>query len=176
MWGGKMKKYLLLVILLLLSLSTVSALSASIGNAKMILRQNITTGQANVIEKSILVRNINNESVIVELKPMEDMESLVTLKETEFMLQPNESRNAQFNITIYNPGTYRGNIGVSFKPENAGKTESGVGLLSNIVVIANEVAKAPQQQENTGNFPIIVVAGIIVLALIILAIIMLRKK
>jgi len=123
-----------------------------------------------------LVRNVNNESVIIQLEPMQDMESLVSLAENEFILQPEESKDAKFNITIYNPGTYRGNIGVSFKSENVEGTESGVGLLSNIVVIANESGKAPVEKDKSNSLPAIVVLGIVILALIVLAIVVLRKK
>jgi len=132
-------------------------ISASIGNSHMVLYPNVTPGTDTVIEKYIAVNNINPIDVIVSVKPTEEFEQYATVLDPAFVLAPNETRNARFTVTINQPGRYDGKILVSFLPASNPLNASGVGLASNIIIIArNSTIVAPelppaQSNETTTN-------------------------
>ncbi|MFH1590670.1 MAG: hypothetical protein ABIC95_01965 [archaeon] len=129
------KATILLFILLAVALCQgVSALTASIGNAKMYLNVNLTGEPVNV-DRTIMVRNVNNVSVVVTLEALDDLEGRTTLLDNEFVLDPDEEMHARFRVTVDQPGYYEGRIAVGFQdvnPVGAG----GVGLQSQITIIA----------------------------------------
>lgn len=128
-----MNKKILVVAILLLSLiliTNVLAITASIGNARMILRAE--TGDT--LEKSILVKNINNVSVNIVLTASGDLQDSITIKDKNFTLQPNEEKNAYFTIKVTKTGTTESKINVQFTPVGG---KNGAGLSSTIVVIAS---------------------------------------
>jgi hypothetical protein len=118
------------LILTLILISNVFAITASIGNARMILRAQ--TGD--ILEKSILVKNVNNVSVDILLTASGDLQDSITLKDKSFTLQPNEEKNAFFTIKVTKIGTTESRINVQFTPTGG---KNGAGLSSTIVVIAN---------------------------------------
>ncbi len=146
-----MKKLLVIAVMLIVFVSSVYALSATIGNAKMILRENVTPGQEILIDRSILVRNVNNVSVSVELTPYGDLKDSLVIGEPEFVLGPHESRDVDFNITLDQPGYYDNKIAVAFKPYPNVNESAGVGLMSNVIVIASDPNAEPNTPDNTTN-------------------------
>jgi len=129
----------LFAILILLSIfsSSVLAISASIGNARMVLRAEVIPGEVTTIERTIKVNNVNEIPVMVELIPSEDMEGRTTLIDNELVIQPDESKDFRFSIDIYSPGQYEGSIGVKFYPVEDGVVQgSGIGLQSSIIIMA----------------------------------------
>ena len=137
MKGFNIRVYSIFVLLFVLTLTPVLALSASIGNARMILYPTIVPGETSTIEKTILVRNINNVSVMIHLESLGDIENMTELLDNDFVLEPLQEKDARFRLTIDEPGRYEGNIAVSFALAEDAQS-SGVGLLSNIIVIARE--------------------------------------
>jgi len=131
------KVYSIFVLLLVLTTS-VLALSASIGNARMVLYPKIAPGEKATIEKTILVRNINNVSVLIHLDPLQDLTNMTEILDNDFVLEPLQEKDARFKLTIKEPGRYEGNIAVSFTPVEDIQGAGGVGLLSNIIIIARE--------------------------------------
>ncbi|MBW2971042.1 hypothetical protein KY320_02680, partial [Candidatus Woesearchaeota archaeon] len=121
-----MKKLCLIILSILLVAPTVFALSASIGNARMILYPEIVAGKETVIEKTILVKNVNNVSIEVELTAHGDLEEMVEIIDSNFILEPFESREAAFTLTVTQPGRYEGNIAVAFSEYPENKDSSGV--------------------------------------------------
>lgn len=144
---GVIKAYLILVLLLVLALNAF-ALSASIGNARMILYPEIAPGETVTIERTILVRNINNVSVLIHLDPFEELENMTEILDNDFVLEPLQEKDARFRLTIEEPGRYEGSIAVSFAPAEDPQG-SGVGLLSNIIVIAREANETTQTNQTT---------------------------
>ncbi len=120
-----------IVLIMFFSLAYVSALTASLGNARMIIRAK--TGET--IDKYILVKNVNNETVDITMYAEGDLANFITIKEPDFTLQPGEDKKAEFTIKVAKNGTTETKINVRFSPE--GK-KSGVGLSSTIDVIAEE--------------------------------------
>ncbi len=127
------KKLALVIVILsiILSISFVSAITGSIGNARMVLRAN--TGD--LIEKTILVRNINNEPINVEISVSGDLEKDMALKETNFTLAPGEEKNAGFTIKVKNEGTTENKVNVKFSSLTE---KNGIGLSSTIILIAGK--------------------------------------
>jgi hypothetical protein len=128
--------YIIAFLLILVSIDSALSLTASMGNARMILYPNMEEGKPYLIERTILVKNVNDIPLKITLEPMGALENQTEIIDTNFVLQPNETRNARFSITILGPGKYETNVGVSFYPENSTK-EEGVGLMSNIIIMAN---------------------------------------
>jgi len=138
---SKTNKSIILIFSLVLSLLfvfSVNAITASIGNARMVLYPTVVPGEPTIIEKYIAVNNINDIDVKVELKPSEEFEQYVNIIDDSFVLKPTEYKNARFNITISQPGRYEGKILVSFLPAEEQGNITGVGLASNILIIAKE--------------------------------------
>ena len=107
------------------------AITGSIGNARMILRAE--TGD--VIDKYILVRNVNDEALNIELAAIGDLGKDITILDEKFVLEGGEEKKAQFKIKVRNVGTTQGKINVMFSPIVKG---NGVGLSSTIIVIAEK--------------------------------------
>jgi len=142
-----MNKKILVVAVLLLSLiliTNVLAITASIGNARMILRAE--TGDT--LEKSILVKNINNVSVNIVLTASGDLQDSITIKDKNFTLQPNEEKNVAFTIKVTKAGTTESKINVQFTPVSG---KNGAGLSSTIVVIASGESLDDSVNEDDNN-------------------------
>jgi hypothetical protein len=122
---------LLSLVLIIFLINSVFAITASIGNARMILRAK--TGD--IIEKTILVRNINDEPVRIQAKISGDLEKYITIKENNFTLVAGEEKDMPFTIKVAKEGTTETKINIQFSP--LGK-EGGVGLSSTIIVIAEK--------------------------------------
>jgi hypothetical protein len=124
-----MKRGLVLVVGIVLSIlvvNVVSAITGSMGNARMV----IYTHNGNDVVKSILVKNVNNMSTSGDLGPE------INLFEEQFILQPGEEKNAFFVINVNHTSSKEGQIIIKFFPLNS--TEPGVALSATIIVIANE--------------------------------------
>lgn len=129
------QKYFLILILLIL-VSGVYALSASIGNARMVLRPTVEEGSITTIEKTIQVNNVNDVPVIINAKSSREFEDILTIPEPEFILEPGETKNMDFIITLEYGGRYEGKINIAFKPADPESKSSGVGLSSTIIILA----------------------------------------
>ena len=133
-----MKRELIVVLLVsLFCLNFVSAITGSIGNARMILREvdedAIKVGDT--IEKYILVKNVNDVAIDVELFASGDLADDIRIITDKFSLEPGQDRKAYFQIKVTEEGTTESNINVRFTPVEGG---NGVGLTSTIIIIASE--------------------------------------
>ena len=103
---------------------SVSAITGSIGNARMILRPDI----GDTIERSILVKNVNEVALDIELSAAGDLADEIEIIDSEFQLAAGAEKNAKFKIEVKKKGTTESKINVKFSPTDGG---NGVGL-SNI--------------------------------------------
>jgi len=188
-----------LVLLITINLlASVSAITASIGNGRMILR--LEKGET--IEKYIKVINNNNVSVNINLTASGDLADWIKIKDGAFTLQQGEEKKAYFEIKVKELGTTEGSIDVKFTPTDG---KNGVGLSSTIIVIAKgegewEEEEIDEEEENTneedsgvnintgnaiGNLSginlnpgllIILLMGIVLVLLIVLLALLARKK
>ena len=127
-----------LVLFLLLVLIPVSyALVAYNANARMTLYTAVPDGGIATIERTILVKNVNDVPVIVTLEPDNHLAKIMQILDTGFVLQVNESKKAGFRMEIPSGGVYQGRIAVSFKPEDPDSKATPVGLATTIIVVAN---------------------------------------
>ncbi len=182
--------FLLSLIVLAMCSVFVSAITASIGNARMVLYPKVVPGEPTIIEKSIAVNNINDVDVEIELKSSEEFEQYVNIIDDSFVLKPTEYKNARFNINITQPGRYEGKIFVTFLPVDESNS-SGVGLASNILIIAKETEEDnlknmsseinasqlnEQNQESQHDLSMIITILIILGILIVILSLMFYKK
>lgn len=121
----------ILVFLILANLISVSAITGSIGNARMILHAE----QGDEIDKYILVKNVNDVPLDIELSASGDLADYVDIKDEKFILAAGEEKQAQFTIKVAKAGTTETRINVKFTPIGGG---NGVGLSSTIIIIAEE--------------------------------------
>jgi hypothetical protein len=135
----KMKRSLVLTFAILFLITNsvlVSAITGSMGNARMILYPEVNGWTNTVIEKTILVNNVNNVSINVTLEPDTNATKFINVIDKTFILEPGENKTAQFEVKVRKVGTYQGQINVFFRAENA--TEGGVVLSSTIIVVARK--------------------------------------
>ena len=122
-------KLLTQTLALLLTLHLASAITASIGNSRMILYPE----SDEEIRRSILVKNVNDLSVDIKLIIDNSTANVVKLEEEFFSLPPNEEKKAYFTIRATSPKTEHSKIFVSFNAES----ENSVGLSSTITLNPN---------------------------------------
>lgn len=127
------------------------AVTASIGNSRMVLR----IGAGENVERYILVKNVNDVSVTIILTSSGDLADNIKLKENSFILAPGEEKKTYFSIIAKEAGTKEGRINVEFKPEKG----NSAGLASIVTVIADEkyagqdrfITEGDEEVNNGGN-------------------------
>ncbi len=173
-----MKKSLMkivpIIVLMFVIMPQIFGLTASIGNARMILYPEVVPGEPTTIEKTILVKNINNISVNINLEAFQNLEGITEILDPDFILEPSEEKNARFIVTIDEANRYEGNIAVSFTPADEPQS-SGVGLLSNIIIVAKESETPTNETPPVDGANPLVGFGIIA-AIIAVGIILFRLK
>ena len=122
-----------LLLVLFVSIGFVSAITGSIGNARMVLKA--TEGET--IEKSIRVINVNNISVDIEMFPTGELKDNIDVKDKTFTLGPGEEKKAYFDINVAKAGTTETTMNIKFTPSDGG---NGVVLVSTIIVTAEKKA------------------------------------
>jgi hypothetical protein len=128
---------LLLVVVLI---SNVFAITASIGNARMILRAEV----GDEIEKSIRVINDNDVAVDILLTVEGDLIDDIELVDEEFRLEPQEEKKAYFKIDVNTEGKTESTINVQFTPVDG---KNGAGLSSTVIVIAVGEGELDEEEE-----------------------------
>ena len=137
-------KIIICLAILALFLPVVSALTASIGNARMVLHTEVEDGDLTNIYKAIKVNNVNDVPVTITLNARGDLTDIVEIIDSNFDLLPGESKDAAFRITLEYGGKYEGQIGVAFAPQDGG---NGVGLSSTIIILAEGPEDPNAEQE-----------------------------
>lgn len=127
--------------LLILSLTLSSAIVAKIGNSRMVLRD-VEPGET--ITKHIRVINDNSEPVTITFIKSGDLKDEIILQEEEFVLQPEQEKNARFTIKSNNEGTFESKINVLFTPNEG----NAAGLASTIIMIVGN-GENSEETENT---------------------------
>ncbi len=88
----------LLIAIFLINSVYVSAISASIGNARMVLYPEVNGWTTTKIDKTIYTRNVNNQSVNVTLMIDSDSDPILEIIDESFILQPGEEKDAKFVV------------------------------------------------------------------------------
>jgi len=132
----RMKLMLVVLMIFFVNLSFVSAISGSMGNARMILYPEVNGWTNTIIEKTIFTKNVNDVPIKVELKLGSEDSTFLEIVDSEFILQPGESKKANFLIKVKKEGRYEGKINVFFSPTEG--NSAGVVLSSTIIVIAKK--------------------------------------
>jgi flagellar basal body-associated protein FliL len=150
----KLQVMIFIVVLAVLFIPAAHGLSASIGNAKAILRVNASPEDPAILERTILVNNKNDIPVKINIKPNVEFAKFVNIIDKDFVLQPGESKKAEFILTIDRGGTLQGNILVSFAPEDPESKQTPVGLSSTLIIISEgPMIEEPEEEvvEETPN-------------------------
>ena len=136
-----------MLMLSLLLFARAEAVTASIGNSRMVL--NAAVGE--VVERYILVKNPNDGVVRIEMRSSGDLEKTIKLRESNFSLQPGEEKKAYFTIKSNEVGTTENKILVQYTVEGE---KNGVGLTSTVIFIVSEEGNADEEDvdENGGFF------------------------
>ena len=136
--------YIILALFIVLLSYNVFALTGSIGNARMILYPEVGIF-GTTIEKSILVKNVNDIPINITLEVSDELKGIIQLTDKEFILQPGEEKKAQFKIILKKTGDYEGRITVLFKSNN--EKEPGVALSSTIIIFADGEGSGDESEE-----------------------------
>ena len=139
---NKTLQNLLIVLLFVLIFSnSVFAITGSIGNAKMILSVDV----GDTVERSILVKNVNNVSVNVSVSATGDLEKEIIILDKEFALESGDEKKAWFKVKLNKEGTYNNKINVKFIPSDI--NGSGVGLASNVIIKVGDTIADSEDDE-----------------------------
>lgn len=132
-----MRQITFLILIILLLIPSSYALTASMGNARMVLRPEVPEGKTVVIEKTISVNNVNDFPIKIEITPDKYYAKIIEVLDNNFVLQPGDSKKAAFRITLKSGGTYSGKLLVSFKPEDPERKDIPMMLPSTIIIVAS---------------------------------------
>ena len=132
-----MLKVAAFVLIALLMFPFAQGLASSYGEGKVILRTEVPEGETVTIDRSIRLRNINDIPIKVTLEPTERFGRIVEMLDKEVVLEPGETKRAEFTITLKSGGRYEGKIMLTFEPEDPEIEETSVGGSSSITIIAD---------------------------------------
>lgn len=131
-----MKKTIILstVFLLIVSLGALGAfaLTATISNPKMVLYKNVTPDQPLVFDNYVGVINRNDFPVKIKAEPIGDLQGIVKINQSEFVLEAGESKDIHYTVTITEPKVYRGDVIVKF---NKLDENLGAGLAQTLIIL-----------------------------------------
>ena len=140
-------KLLILFLVFVLVVSSVNAITGSVGNLKVVLRPEVNNGDVVVIDRVLKINNVNDVDIKVTLTPDQILDSFSEIIDKEFVLKPGESKDAKFKLNLKNSGTYTGHIYVRFS-ELEGKNP-GVVLSSTVTIVASGTAPEFVEPEET---------------------------
>jgi hypothetical protein len=167
---------LIILLTVVITMGYVSAVTGSIGNSRMII--NAKTGD--VIERTILVKNVNNISVAIEMFSSGDLASDLKIQNANFTLGPGEERKVNISIKVTKEGSTETSVNVRFT--GVGE-KSGVGLSSTIIINAQKGNFLdPGKSDGKGFFEqysMIIIGSSVTLILLIIFIVLMtvsRKK
>ena len=176
---NKILTFTLISILVICLVGSSYALTANIGNARMILREKV----GDTVDRSVYVKNINNVSVDISASASGDLENQTTILNPTFSLKPDEEGNINFTIKVTKAGTTDTKIDVKFSSDTQ---KNGVVLSSNIIIIANGTDSSGTTYNGDGsdnsNAPeislmtIVVIITAIILVIFVVVIVMFLKK
>ena len=119
---------ILSLLLIIFLIANVSAITASIGSARIVLYP--TTWES--VERSILVKNVNDVPVSINISVSGDLAGNVKLNENNFRLEAGDEKKVYFTIKADKEGQTETKINIGFNPD-VGK---GIGLAATVIVIA----------------------------------------
>ncbi len=184
--GKKSMIFFILVSLFLIGNSfAVNAITGSMGNARMILYPEFNGKFYEPIDKTILIKNVNNVSINVTLELDESGKEFIELIDKSIILQPNEETKARFTVKVKNEGKYEGRINVFFT--SAESKEPGVALSSTIIAIArenlnNNSSATDNENEIKGEGKInkgvifLIISTLVLLAVLVFLLSMMKKR
>ena len=93
------------------------------------------------VTKNFDVGNSYNFSIDITLQSTGNITELINIPESSFTLQPNETKNVEYTLTISKPGIYDGGILINVK---AGSGTPTIGYQSDLTVFANKSKTQPE--------------------------------
>lgn len=106
-----------------------------------ILRVQIYSFAPAVVEREFEVGNTYDFPINIHLEATGNLSTAMKLSETDFSLQPNETKTIEYSLTIKDSGIYMG--GVAIRTEASEKRPSIV-YQADLAVIANKSSMAPE--------------------------------
>jgi hypothetical protein len=150
------------VLLLVLNILSVSALTASIGNAKAVVSVELNPSGKTVVERTLKVINSNDIPVNITLFVDPEIKDYIEILNETFILDAGKEYSAGYRIILNESGVYEGNINVLF-------TE--VGKKDGVVLPANLIISAEGVENQYENFPVVIIFVTLILIAIVLFII-----
>ncbi len=175
------KKIVFALALLLIVLPLISSLTATIGNPRMVLYENITDGETLDIENNVKIINNNDFDIRIELNATGDWENRVIFEKSNFTIIAGETKIANYTLGIEEAGRYHGDIMVIFNDPNS---NNDLALAQEVVLFAidEETGIVPERDitgnavTDSGNGSLIVGVVVLILLLAILISVLNYKK
>lgn len=134
------------IILASLFAANVLAITGTIGNARMVLYPTVGSITGASIERTILVRNVNDEQIHIQMTVPSENPNKIDLKDKDFVLASGEAKNTTIVIHVKNAGDFEDKVNVFFSP-----MEKGPGVVLSSVIIIHAEKKGWFGNADGGN-------------------------
>jgi len=127
---------LLVLILSILSINSVTALNAAVGNGKFVI-SNATVGD--VIQRTMKVYNNNTFEVRIELIPTGNLTKYIKIIDNNITMAPLSEKEFRFSVKVPQEGRNDGEIDVKFTPANmTANGKNGIIIPTTMIIFAKK--------------------------------------
>jgi len=119
-----------------------------------------------VVERSFEVGNTYNTSIYINLTVSGNLTDIVKLSKDSFILQPNETQEINYIVSVARPGIYMGGVVVKVGSQYG---SSKLSYQADLVVMARE-------SNLLSNPYVIIIVAALLIVLVVIIIFYLRKK
>ncbi len=157
----KMIAFLILVTISLFLFNASNALIVYLRPPKMIIRLNTS----DTVENSLIIENRNNITIGIGATMNGDLSEIITIKNPNFDILPDETKTIDFVTKVKDPGTYSGQILVAY---TTGEIEP--------VVVPAEITVMATKNPNPGmDIPTIPILLVILILAIIASVVLIKR-
>lgn len=126
---------LISILVLVLLVSSVSALTARVGNGKFVI-SNATVGEE--IERTMKIINNNSFDVRIELIPSGNLTNYIKIIDNNITMTPNSEKDFRFSVKVPNEGRNDGGIIVKFTPADVSDGKNGIAIPTSMTIFATK--------------------------------------
>lgn len=145
------KKVISVLFILVVLVAPVYALTASLGSSRAVINFELKDGGSNILERDVIVRNVNDYPIEVTLEGDGDFKGVITFPVNPVTLDADSEKPIPFKVKISQPGTLEGKINVYFRRGDGIQETPAVLRATYIVLVTGEGQEVPTQPQEPSD-------------------------